>query len=169
MTKTVLLTSFTTWEAHQISNSSDDLLGILAERGLLGDRIHLCQKLPVDFELAPKEAIATIKQINPDVVVCCGMAESRKILTVEQNAWSEEVTLKTKVNLKKLLSDLTITEISNDAGRYVCNALYYGLLDYFHQQNLAIACVFVHVPILTDGNREAIAQDFLKILYRLQS
>jgi pyroglutamyl-peptidase len=44
----------------------------------------------------------------------------------------------------------------------------FDLLDYLHRQNLEVDCVFVHVPILTEGNREAIATDFLKILQRLQ-
>ncbi|CAN1212150.1 peptidase C15 [Tumidithrix helvetica PCC 7403] len=169
MTKKVLLTSFATWEAHQVSNSSDDLLGIVAQRGLLSDRMHLARQLPVDFELAPSQAIATIQQFKPDVVICCGMAEMRKVLTVELNAWSQEVTHQTKVNLNQLLMGLAITEISEDAGRYVCNTLYHCLLDYFHRHRLDIACIFVHVPILTLANTEAIAQDFLTILHRLKN
>jgi pyroglutamyl-peptidase len=167
--KKALLTSFTTWEAHQASNSSDDLLEILVERELLSDRIVLARKLPVDFTLAPQVAIAAIKKFSPDLVICCGMAESRQVLTVEQYAWRADAALKTKVNLKKLVKDLSVTQISKDAGRYVCNSLYFDLLDYLHRQNLEVDCVFVHVPILTEGNREAIATNFLKILQRLQN
>lgn len=166
MDKTILLTSFTTWEPHQKTNSSDDLLIEILNANLSPSLLFLRQ-LPVDFELAPQKAIAHIEQHQPDIVVCCGMAERRSKLSVESRAIVEEQILQTTVNLDALIAELTITEISHDAGRFVCNTLYYAILKYLQEQNRQIPCLFVHVPILTPENLVPVVQDFQLILQRI--
>ena len=52
MTINTLLTSFDTWQTHQQSNSSDDLLAEIIKRGAFPKNIHCIRKLPVDFQLA---------------------------------------------------------------------------------------------------------------------
>lgn len=160
---------------HQLSNSSDDLLAEVM-RGNPPSSWHFLRQLPVDFELAPQRAIAHVTQLQPDVVVCCGMAESRTQLSVESRAIFPNETLYTTVDLPRLVAGLTVTEISEDAGRFVCNALYYALLKQFRwqpeqqyprQQYSERQCLFVHVPVLTDENGGAIASDFQQILKRL--
>ena len=58
-----------------------------------------------------------------------------------------------------------MTEISDDAGRFVCNATYFAVLA--HLQNSASIGLFVHVPVLNDANRDAIAQDFEQLIARI--
>lgn len=168
ITGKILLTSFDTWMPHQKSNASDDLLGKISQGDFFGDSLILLRKLPVDPEAAPKEAIAKINQVQPDAVICAGMAEIRQKLTVESQAFSGESCRKTSVNLSQLIAGLPNTEISDDAGKFVCEALYYAVLNYLQTQAKSpIPCIFVHVPLLHPENMEAIAADFLAIVQRL--
>lgn len=161
----ILLTSFSTWMPHQISNSSDDLLQAIADH----QDCHFLRSIPVDFELAPKVTIAQIQTLNPAGIICCGMAESRQKLSIESNGRFQSEILRSRLNLETLLEGTTTTEISHDAGDYVCNYLYYSVLKYLEHCQLNQPCVFIHVPILTSANHTAIVEDFLSILDRIRS
>jgi len=167
MTAKILLTSFDTWLPHQKSNSSDDLLAKISQIKYLPDSLTFLRKLPVDFQEAPNLAIAQINQLQPDTIICCGMAESRQKLTIESCACCDTDMLKTAVNLEALIADLATTEISHEAGKYVCEALYYAVLKHICDTQLATKCIFVHVPILTNENLDKIVADFLLIMRRL--
>lgn len=164
MTINILLTSFDTWLPHQPSNASDDLLAKVAEIESLPYALTFLRKLPVDPKLGPMQAIAKIDELQPDLIICCGMAESRKILTVESTAISEGEILQTTIPLSSLVANLTLTEISDDAGKFVCEALYYSVLKHIKEKSLQSQCIFIHVPILTEENMEIILKDFLLIM-----
>jgi len=155
----ILLTSFTTWKSHQRSNASDDLLIEIQQSNPSSD-LHFLRQLPVDFQLAPKQAIAHINKLQPDAIILCGMAESRQKLTVESRAIAGEMVFHTKVDLEQLIEGLEFTEISHDAGRFVCEALYFATLKHLHEAGLDCPCIFVHVPILTPANSPLIIKDF---------
>ncbi|MDJ0516102.1 MAG: peptidase C15 [Trichodesmium sp. MO_231.B1] len=163
----VLLTSFDIWKPEHKSNSSDDLLGVISAQELTDYSLSLLIKLPVDSEVAPEIVISQIEKFQPDVIVCCGMAEKREIMTIESQANSGESVMKTSVDLSKLVVGLDRTEISNDAGKFVCEDLYYSVLKYLDEGGLKSKCIFVHVPILTVVNRDVIVGDFLKILSKI--
>jgi pyroglutamyl-peptidase len=167
MSPKILLTSFDTWRSDQNSNSSDDLLAKVSEITSLPYSLSFLRKLPVDYELAPSWAIAQINQFQPNIIICCGMAESREKLTVESSAGWERDILKTEVNLEQLVTDLPITEISHDAGKFVCEALYYRVLKHICESQIATQCIFVHVPVLNADNVDNIVGDFLLLTRRL--
>ncbi|WP_448572442.1 peptidase C15 [Trichothermofontia sp.] len=198
MAHSILLTSFTTWKAEQTSNSSDDLLEILVQNHWLQNSHHLLRQVPVDFELAPAQVLATIARLRPAIVVCCGMAEDRDHVSIETQAVREETILTTTIDCTALLTDLRLTRLSQDAGRFVCNHLYYSVLHYLRtnpipapQANATPSgqtqsaadrakrpeipvgatghCIFVHIPVLHPDNQDPIVTDFLTILHRLQS
>ena len=158
-----LLTSFQTWLPHQNSNSSDDLLEIIEKSSDL-DRHVFLRKLPVDTAVAADKVIKAIKAIKPKFVVCCGMAESRSCLTVESNAICDCLYRYTRVDLPELITQTNNTQISHDAGKFVCEGLYYQILNYLETKNLDVFCVFVHVPPLKANNVKAIEQDFRTII-----
>lgn len=166
MSNKILLTSFNTWLPHQLSNSSDDLLNELAK---LDTSLFLTflRLLPVDIELASCCVIAKINELQPNVIICCGMAESRFSLSIESTATCGEMVLTTPVNLPQLVIDSVGIEISNDAGKFVCEGLYYSVLQYIIEQQLNIDCVFVHVPILTEQNLASTVRDFQLIVKKL--
>jgi len=163
----VLLTSFDVWKSHHVSNASDDLITELLNRELLTENVHLLRKVTVDFQLAPETIIAKIQQLQPDIVVCCGMAERRSRLTVESNGTVDAETIHTSIDIHRLIQNLSFTKVSHDAGRFVCNHTYYTILKYFCDAQLKSECVFIHVPVLNAENLEAVVQDFSTILSRL--
>ncbi len=208
MPRKILLTSFQTWLPHQASNASDDLLEAIAQLDTPSTSLTFLRQLPVDVSEASSRAIAKIKELQPDAIICCGMAESRTKLTVESCATCgyasyrirlyryclsickilrlkrlqaflpallansnqpNSILIKTSVELDKLISGLAGTEISHDAGKFVCEGLYYQVLTYLTESNLNIHCIFVHVPVLTPENLPRIVADFRLIIEKMAS
>ena len=160
----LLLTSFQTWLPHQKSNSSDDLLQEIAKLNLQKYPLTFLRQLPVDTSQASKLVIEKIQSLQPEGIICCGMAESRTLLTVESHACLGETRLDTTVDLTKLTNPLQCTEISHDAGKFVCEGLYYEVLTYLQRKKLKSKCIFVHVPVINEDNLDGIMEDFLLIL-----
>ena len=123
--------------------------------------------LPVNFDLAPIQVISHIVQYRPKVVICCGMAETRKTLTVEQWGTEQEQRLATPIDLHTLVKKTIHTRISYDAGNFVCNRLYYRVLRHVEQQRTT--ALFVHVPLMTQANQAVLEFDFLKIVEYLNT
>ena len=178
MTHTILLTSFTTWIPHQSSNSSDDLLVAVQSQGKLPPHCHLLRQLPVATQPAFDQVRAAMDQYHPDIIVCCGMAESRSRLNLERCARQTHParqahhTLQTSFDLPKICQTLSLpnTDISDDAGDFVCNDLYYALLHHLAESAPGVQGaaggqgLFVHVPPLTEENGVAIVTDFQQLL-----
>lgn len=167
MYHSILITSFSTWKSHHTTNSSDDLLHLLLEKEL--DSFYHLRSIPVDFELAPQHVLAKFNELQPRVLICCGMAEERTKLHIESRAVLDEQFLQTSVDLETLTVDLPMTEISHDAGRFVCNTLYYKTLEHLSLQEKDHHCVFIHVPILTEENKNQLLADFISIIERLKN
>jgi pyroglutamyl-peptidase len=168
MARITLITSFDRWESHHTSNSSDDLLAAMIQRNLVAEHIYFLRKIPVDFQLAPKVAIAKINELKPDQIICCGMAEKRTELTIESNGKSEEEMIQTTIKLDQIISHLSLTKISHDAGNFVCNHLYYSILKHIQINQLNSHCIFIHVPLLNETNLFPILKDFHQILQTIQ-
>lgn len=170
MAAPILITSFRPWKANQGLNSSDVLLEQAMAK--LPSHAIFLRYLPVNFDLAPIRVINHIVQYRPKVVVCCGMAETRKTLTVEQWGTHQEQRLATPINLQTLVGGTIHTAISEDAGSFVCNRLYYRVLHYSSQHVQPPdqpAALFVHVPPITPTNQALIEFDFLKIIEHLDT
>jgi len=118
----------------------------------------------VDVERASAAVIATIKAIDPDIAIACGMAESRTLLSLERRARWDEHTLTTTVDVDGLLAYLSNAVVSEDAGQFVCEGLYYRLLSYLGERT---PCLFVHVPVLAVENRPSIVSDFCALMRAL--
>ena len=167
MSNSILITSFSTWKSHHTTNSSDDLLHLLLEKEL--DSFHHLRSIPVDFELAPQRVLAKFNELRPKVLICCGMAEERTTLQIESSAVLDEQLLQTVVDLEALTVDLPMTDISHNAGQFVCNTLYYKTLEHLSLQEEDHHCVFIHVPVLTEENRDQLLADFISIIGRLKN
>lgn len=165
MRHAILITSFATWLPHQRSNASDDLL--LRFLAASADTYHTLRHLPVDHVLAPMQLIDAVDRLDPAVVVCCGMAEEREPLCVEAQADMDGVVKTTDVDLIALTEGLPMTQISYDAGDFVCNTLYYRCLEHLEKSGGGHHCVFVHVPVLTEENTERIVEAFTAVIDRL--
>ncbi len=161
----VLLTSFRPWLPHQASNAADDLLALLAAQAPPpGLTLHYLRQLPVETAAASRLTLAAVQAQEPDWVLCCGMAEGRSQLSLESNARQGDRQRFTRVNLPALARQLPATQISHDAGRFVCEGLYFAVLDYLHQRASEQRGLFVHVPVLTAANRAGILQEMQRLL-----
>ena len=164
MSKKILFTSFTTWLPNQKSNSSDDLLQEIKNPC---DRNSFLRQLPVDIELASKSVISKIAELQPDIIICCGMAQSRSQLTIEAKASDRDDILNTQVDLLSLIAGIDGIEISYDAGKFVCEGLYYSVLKHLQSSPLSSQCIFAHIPILSPANLTAVKSSFLTVVQRL--
>ncbi|WP_373529837.1 peptidase C15 [Nostoc sp.] len=174
MNKRILLTSFDVWLSDQLSNSSDDLLLEVTKLDLIPHDLTFLRQLPVDIQLASSQVIEKINAIQPDYIICCGMAASRTQLSVEAGASLGESILQTEVDLEKLVAGAVTIEISHDCGKFVCvrvasrrESLYYSVLDYLCQSQLTARCIFVHVPVLNQENLMEILANFVLIINKL--
>ena len=166
----ILLTSFQTWLPHQKSNSSDDLLAEIQKLNYSHDfSLSFLRNLPVNVELASKMLIAEIERTQPDVIICCGMAEKRDKLTLESNASCHDNCLYTSVNLAELTEKLTTAQTSHDAGKFVFEGLYYQILKYIQSKNIITHCLFAHIPLLHHSNLSVILEDFHYMFFWFKS
>ncbi|MBH8571557.1 peptidase C15 [Nostocaceae cyanobacterium CENA369] len=167
MKKRILLTSFDTWLSDQQSNSSDDLLLEVTKLDLLPHNLNFLRLLPVDVRLASSQVIQKIDEFQPDDIICCGMAARRTQLSIEVTASCNESVLQTTVDLEQLILGAMAIDISHDCGKFVCEGLYYSVLNYLLQKQLTTRCIFVHVPVLTPENLAVTVADFVLIINRL--
>ena len=75
--------------------------------------------------------------------------------------------LQTTMDIEYLMADTLLSEVSEDAGTYVCNFLYYDLLDLVCRVNWEMAGVFIHIPIFNPDSQAILLQDFLKIVNKI--
>lgn len=169
MVNKILLTSFTTWLPHQTSNSSDDLLQEISQINYKFLSLIFLRLLPVDIELASCYVINKVKELQPNAIICCGMAESRAQLTLEAQAICGDSVLGTTVDLQQLVAEIQTIKISHDAGKFVCEGLYYSVLKYINENNLNLPCIFVHVPVLNQTNLVEIKTEFQLILDKISN
>ncbi|MDR2772533.1 MAG: pyroglutamyl-peptidase I [Elusimicrobiota bacterium] len=117
-----------------------------------------------------------IKEVKPDIVISVGQASGRLDISLERVAinvddfripdnsnkqfidepivkggpvayWS---TLPIRNALNSLRASGVPASISNTAGTYVCNHLFYRLMDYIAQDNQNIRGGFIHIPFLPE-------------------
>ncbi len=167
MTGKILLTSFRPWLEHHTSNASDDLLCQLKAKQLAFADFLFLHHLPVETAIASEMTIQAIADYQPDLVLCCGMAEKRDRLTVESQAFYRGQQLQTRLDLQALTAPLEFTEISHDAGKFVCEGLYFQVLNHLQRQQSPARALFLHVPLLTAANRQLILRDVETMLHWL--
>ncbi|PSN14041.1 peptidase C15 [filamentous cyanobacterium CCT1] len=163
----MLLTTFAPWRAHQPSNAADDLIAHLHQQQQIPPGTTVLRHIPVSFELAPIRVMAKLVELRSPVVVCCGMAEGRSHLHLERYGKGDDLALETPLPLEELMAGTHLTGISDCAGTYVCNHLYYRLLGAIAQYRWPTLALFVHIPPLTSETQPLLAHDLALILKRL--
>lgn len=162
----VLVSGFETFSDHKI-NPSEQLINEL----LLSQQEFefVAVVLPVTFAESYKILEKKIIEYKPHYVISFGLAEKRHKISIEERAHNRihskipdnqgylitdtkilengESSLKTSINLNSLIKSLEFfpLEISQDAGAYVCNFLYYHLLSM--EQKLSYKALFIHLPL----------------------
>lgn len=170
----VLITGFDPFRDEQV-NPSWEICKMLQEESMEGVDITV-RKLPVVFKRAREEAIRQFEELNPDLVLHLGEAGGRTHISVERVAINcddagtpdndgqtrdaepiqekGEDGLFATVPVKKIVNALKKSGIpaviSNSAGTYVCNHVFYGMLHHIKQKRSRTRVGFIHLPYLPE-------------------
>lgn len=140
----ILITSF-----KGKNNSSNVLLKTI--------RTHNCvdkMELTNSFQTSEKEMKKCLNN-NYRYVISFGQKPLTNEVFIELVANKNNNSFKTNFPYKQLETILHANKInfsiSNDAGTYLCNNIYYEGLNYIKQNNLDTKMIFVHIPSINDS------------------
>ena len=171
---TILVTGFDPFNRCQ-SNTSLVVVEHLRQHSPQSVVLHT-KVLPTSFVRSTKEMNATLAAISPDAVIAFGMLVGLSALNVERvalnidDAYSDDndgdkpmgraiiptgpvaytSTLPTSVIVDRLRLDGIPAYISNHAGTYVCNHVFYTTLHYIAESHAKLAYGFIHLPCLPE-------------------
>ncbi|MEI7551281.1 MAG: pyroglutamyl-peptidase I [Verrucomicrobiota bacterium] len=175
--KTVLITGFEPFGGESLNPSQEiarQLNGrVIARRRVLG-RI-----LPCVFGAANVELRRLLRELDPELVICVGQAGGRAEITPERvainvadaripdNAGQQPVdvpivargpvaywsTLPIKAIVAALTAHQVPAAVSQTAGTFVCNQVFYGLMHALHGRR-GVRGGFIHVPALPEQAKQ---------------
>jgi pyroglutamyl-peptidase len=182
---TVLVTGFEPFGADDV-NPSGLAAQALDGRDVAGHRI-VGARLPTAFDAAIDALRELLGRHRPALVVCTGQAGGRSAISLERvainvddaripdNAGAQPVdtpvvegapaayftTLPIKAMLGALMDGAIVAEISQTAGTFVCNHVFYGLMHELatHPALAGTRGGFVHVPWLPGQGQPAMPLD----------
>ena len=165
----LLLTGFDPFDGAT-SNPSWDAASALDGCVIGGHRIA-ARRLPTEFEASLRALRAAIRETGPSLVVCTGLAGGRKELSLERVAINVDdariadnigaqpvdariaargpaayfTTLPIKAMLAALEKQGIPAHVSQTAGTFVCNHVFYGLMHAL-RRTPGVRGGFIHVP-----------------------
>ncbi|MDB5748254.1 MAG: pcp [Massilia sp.] len=172
MKKTVLLTGFEPFNGATINPAWE---AVRALKGWSGDGFFVeVLQLPCVFGFANRVLRGAIDEMKPAVVICVGQAGGRADLTVERVAINVDdapivdndrqqpvdativagapaayfATLPVKAIVGAMRERGLKASVSQTAGTFVCNHVFYGLMN--HIDGTGVQGGFVHVPYLPE-------------------
>jgi len=170
----LLLTGFEPFGDSSI-NPSQQIVERLEAEGLPGIEL-LTAILPVDRLRGPEKLLQHIEKFHPEAVLCLGEASTRAVLSIErlavnllnftipdnQGVQVEDepiipggpaayfATLPVRKACEAVKAAQVPAEISLSAGSYLCNQVFYTLLNFLVHQGLDIPAGFIHLPRLPE-------------------
>ena len=170
--KTVLLTGFEPFNGAAINPAWE---AVRALDGWAGDGFQVVtRQLPCVFGLSTRLLLDAIEECKPDVVIAVGQAGGRPDITVERIAINVDdapipdndgwqpldativsagqaayfATLPIKAIVHAIRARGVAASVSQTAGTFVCNHVFYGLMHFTH--GLPLKAGFIHVPFLPE-------------------
>lgn len=116
------------------------------------------------FDTSVKQLINKLK--NYELIISFGQAPLDKdTVKIEVVGKKEKDLYKTDFNYSKIKEDIEKTGfkvyISEDAGNFLCNNLYYNGLKFIKENNINCKMIFIHIPKIEDiSNIELLAKYF---------
>ncbi len=170
----LLLTGFEPFDGSPI-NPSQQIVERLEAEGLPGVKL-LTAILPVDHLRGPEKLLQLIEKYHPEAVLCLGEASTRAVLSIErlavnllnftipdnQGVQVEDepivpggpaayfATLPVRKACEAVKAAQVPVEISLSAGSYLCNQVFYTLLNFLVHQGMDIPAGFIHLPRLPE-------------------
>ena len=169
---TILLTGFDAFDGAEVNPSWLAVEQLHGER-IAGRRVHALQ-LPTEYARAPLVLRRALRELRPELVLCVGQAGGRPAISLERvalnladariadNAGARpcDATLVagappayfSRLPLKAIAAALRAAgipvEVSQSAGLFVCNAVFFGLCHALATRHRALRGGFIHVPFL---------------------
>ena len=163
----ILITGFEPFDGAT-RNPSWEAAALVPEE-VAGQAVHKVQ-LPTVFGLAAEQLRSAIARIRPEIVICCGVAGGRRAVTPELVAINYRharipdnagqmfraqpimadgpAAYMTRLPIHRMIEALSAAgipaQLSLSAGAYVCNDVYYALLE--SEAEFGHRGLFVHVP-----------------------
>jgi len=180
MIQTVLLTGFEPFNQATINPAWE---AVRALEGWHGEHFRVeVRQLPCVFGDAIEDIVAMVDELHPDVVIAVGQAGGRAEISVERvainvddaaildNGGRQPVdapiaddgpaayfsTLPIKAIVHALREQGLIAGVSQTAGTFVCNHVFYGLMHHVAGLDEPVKAGFIHVPFLPE---QAAARD----------
>lgn len=170
----LLLTAFEPFGGHA-TNASQEVAQALQAAHFEGARLEILI-LPVDYERAPQQLLGAIERLQPDLIILLGEAWSRDAITPERVAINIDdfaipdngghqpreqsifagapaayfSTLPLAAMRAALESEGVPAAISNSAGTFLCNHVFYRVMHHLSQTKSAAPAGFIHVPLLVE-------------------
>ncbi len=167
---TVLITGIEPFESDPTNPSWDIARALDGER--IGEATVVARQLPCVFGLANRELVEAIEATRPSLVLALGLASGRGEISVERvainvidaripdNAGNQPVdvpvvadgpaayfsTLPIKAIVHALRAAGVPAAVSQSAGTYNCNHLFYGLMHHIATRAPQVRGGFIHVP-----------------------
>lgn len=175
MTK-VLVTGFEPFGGDAI-NPALEAIKKIQQHKRVDDQIEvITQEIPTVFQKSIQALKETIEAVQPDVVICVGQAGGRSEISVERVAinvddaripdnegnqpvdkpivnagpaayWS---TLPIKAIVQAIQNAGIPSSVSQTAGTFVCNHIFYGLAHLIATEYPSIRGGFIHIPFLPE-------------------
>lgn len=185
--KKVLITGFEPFGGESI-NPALEAVKRLNGRKLDGGEVVMCQ-VPVTRYESIEAVIGSIELHQPDIVITVGQAAGRTAITPERVAINVDdfripdngghqpidepvipggpdayfTTLPIKAITRALQQENIPCQVSNTAGTFVCNHLFYGVQHYLRDKSVRHG--FVHIPLLPEqdssGNQPTMSLDVI--------
>jgi len=106
-----------------------------------------------DFEVSKRQLINKLKENKYDIIFSFGQKPVIKSIYIEKIGANEFEKLKTNYNyieLSNYLKKYYKVKISENAGNYLCNNIYYNGLKYIFENKLKLQMIFIHIPYLNN-------------------
>ena len=182
---TVLLTGFDPFGGEAV-NPSWLAVHALHGRQIVGHRI-VAARLPTEFDQSSSALLALVKRHKPTLVLCVGQAGGRNAISLERvainvndariadNAGAQPIDtavvrdgpaayftrLPIKAMLLALRDEDIAAEVSQTAGTFVCNHVFYTLMHLLATRHglKKVRGGFVHVPFLPEQGTPSMPRD----------
>ncbi|MGB9666383.1 MAG: pyroglutamyl-peptidase I [Candidatus Cryosericum sp.] len=167
---TLLVTGFEPFGGEAVNPSWEAVQRLRAGAGVQIERLQV----PTTYEGSVKTVTEAMDQFHPGVVLMVGQAGGRAELSVERVALNRDdasapdnkgvvredvpiiasgpaayfATLPVRETASRIRAAGVPAAVSNTAGLFVCNHLFYGVLHEIARGRLGITAGFIHVPFL---------------------
>ena len=185
----ILITGFSAFADIKVNPSQVIIDDIMHNNRLSFPNLEItCSVLPTEYASAEVQIINLIDSVSPNILICLGVAPGSTELRLERVAHNIDDTpiadnagdirdnhmimpngapaYFSTFPLREIRQDLRSTglpvRISNHAGTYVCNHVYYTALHHIETNNLDVLCGFMHIPLLSDVNSGTVAAGHLQ-------